>query len=104
MIKVYDAAHLIDAQRVCDQLRAGGIRAEIRGGLLTGGLGELGVESLVSVWICEERHYSRARELIHELEKDLRTPSVTLFCPGCQEPVEGHFSHCWNCNARLPHN
>ncbi|HBA35316.1 MAG TPA: hypothetical protein DCZ12_14400 [Gammaproteobacteria bacterium] len=104
MIKVYDAAHLIDAQRICDQLRAGGIRAEIRGGLLTGGLGELGVENLVSVWIYEERHYSRARELIHSLEEDLRTYPPILFCPECQEPVEGHFSHCWNCNARLPHD
>lgn len=101
MIKVYDAADIIDAQRASDQLAAGGIQSKVNGGYLTGGIGELGVSNLFSVWIYEPMHYDLARELLQALDDNLQKVSEKVYCPKCQELIEGHFSRCWHCNNPL---
>ena len=101
MMKVYDAADIIDAQRASDQLAAGGIQSKVNGGYLSGGIGELGVSNLFSVWIYEPMHYELARELLQTLEDNLQRTPEKVFCPQCHELIEGHFSRCWRCNRLL---
>lgn len=51
---VYEAENLIDAHLVRGRLEQAGVRAWVRGELLTGGMGGLPVHGLVSVWVGEE--------------------------------------------------
>lgn len=54
MRPVYDAENLIDAHLVRGRLEQAGLRAWVRGDLLTGGMGGLPVHGLVSVWVEDE--------------------------------------------------
>ena len=54
MRPVYDAENLIDAHLVRGRLEQAGVRAWVRGDLLTGGMGGLPVHGLVSVWVADE--------------------------------------------------
>lgn len=102
MIKVYDAADPIDAQLVCDWLRAHHLQAETRGQYLSGATGELPPGNLCSVWIAEPRHKDLARQLIEQLEADRLRSAQPRPCPACGELCESQFELCWSCGASLP--
>ena len=51
MRQVYQAASVIDAQLVCDLLKDAGFDAVVHGGYLSGAIGELPPDTLVSVYL-----------------------------------------------------
>ena len=73
----YEAAHAIDAHLVRHALDAAGIPAFILGEALLGGLGELGIYGLVSVWVPDPC-WPQARSVIESLRlgdpRDEREP------------------------------
>lgn len=66
MRTVYEAADLIDAHLVRMALEAEGIPAYVRGEVLTGGMGDLGVFGLVAVSVPESA-WPPARALVEAL-------------------------------------
>jgi hypothetical protein len=60
---VYEAENLIDAHLVRGRLEQAGVRAWVRGDLLTGGMGGLPVHGLVSVWVEESELPAALAEL-----------------------------------------
>jgi hypothetical protein len=101
MPKVYDAADQIDAQLVCDWLRAHHLQAEVHGQWLGGGAGELPPGGLCSVWITEAQHLPLARRLIDELEQRRHKAATKRICPHCGETSDSHFELCWRCGGTL---
>ncbi len=84
----YEAAHAIDAHLVRHALDAAGIPAFILGEALLGGLGELGIYGLVSVWVPDPC-WPDARAVIESLqlgdrEADRQTEPEDLPMPGPQ--------------------
>ena len=63
----YEAAHAIDAHLVRHALDAAGIPAFILGEALLGGLGELGIYGLVSVWVPDPC-WPEARAVVEALQ------------------------------------
>ncbi len=51
MKQVYQAASVIDAQLVCDLLKDAGFNALVHGGYLSGAIGELPADTLISVYL-----------------------------------------------------
>lgn len=102
MIKIYSAASLLDAQLVCDALLDAGMQAVVRGGYLTGAIGELPVETLVNVWLVEPMHYERARKVVASMVSNSVTVEQDVTCVECAALCTNHFSICWNCGASLP--
>lgn len=93
---VYQAASVLDAQLVCDMLLDAGFNAVVRGGYLSGAIGELPPDTLVAVSILPnplqsntylsstestiesgvpDSDYQRARELIARFEADAESAS-----------------------------
>lgn len=68
MRSVYSAPSLLDARMVADQLQREGIHAEIFGGYLQGGAGELPATGLVRVMVADE-DTDRAARIIAEWER-----------------------------------
>ena len=84
----YEAAHAIDAHLVRHALDAAGIPAFILGEALLGGLGELGIYGLVSVWVPDPC-WPDARTVIESLrlgdpEADRDAEIEDLPIPGTQ--------------------
>ena len=99
---VYRAANLVEAQLVVDELAAGGMRARVTGGYLSGAIGELPPSEVIGVWLEEPRHEGRARALIEEFEATRRAPQPEWRCPRCAELVGGEFGACWHCGRHAP--
>lgn len=68
MRSVYSASSLLDARMVADQLQREGIHAEIFGGYLQGGAGELPATGLVRVMVADE-DLDRAARIVAEWER-----------------------------------
>lgn len=102
MKRVYRAADIIEAQMVLDDLLAAGLKAHVSGSYLTGAIGDLPQDSVVSVWISSEQHYDRAREVVDAFEKARNTEHPDRFCRKCGEKNAGSFSQCWSCEAFFP--
>lgn len=100
MMRIYEAANLIDAQLAMDELRAGGLHVVMKGQYLSGGIGELPPTGLVSLWVSPLQE-DRARDLIVDYEQSRQTENAPVNCSGCGEVIEGNFSHCWSCGGFL---
>lgn len=96
---VYRAASMIDAQMVLDDLIAAGMKARIQGGYLSGAIGELPPDQLISVWIDQEMHFDRARQVVEEFEATQRLRGAERPCPNCDEMLAPQFGRCWRCGA-----
>jgi len=96
---VYRAATIVDAQLVLDELKAAGLQARISGSYLSGAIGEVAVNELISVWIDTDRHYDRAREVVKEFEAAQRMAGADIACHQCKEMLAPQFGKCWNCGA-----
>lgn len=101
MLRIYEAENIIDAQLALDELRAGGLDALIKGQHLVGGIGELPLTGVISVWITVAQHEQRARDIIKEYEVGKKTERPSIQCSGCSEIIDGNFGRCWNCNTLL---
>jgi len=99
---VYRAASIIDAQLVVDELSAAGMKARISGTYLSGAVGELPPDQVVSVWVDIEQHVDRARQVIVEFEAEQRSSGPEQACERCAELLSPQFGRCWNCGALQP--
>lgn len=97
---VYRAANIIDAQLVADELKAAGLKPRISGSFLSGAVGELPPDQVVSVWIDVEQHMVRARQVVTEFEASQRTDGEDKPCHQCNEMLAPQFGKCWNCGAQ----
>ncbi|MDH5299828.1 MAG: DUF2007 domain-containing protein [Gammaproteobacteria bacterium] len=97
MKKIYDAAHMFEAQLLVDQLQAAGFAVVVQGALLSGAAGELPVNIYPSVWVAQDDQEDAATAALHMLlQNEFRPP---WRCLRCGEEHVGQFSQCWRCGA-----
>jgi hypothetical protein len=100
MKRVHAAANLPIAHLLVDLLARHGIRARVFNANASSIAGELPVDSsLPQVWVDDERHAERARELIDAFQRTPAGPSVA--CPKCGEENPSSFELCWACGTGL---
>jgi len=99
---VYRAANIIDAQLVADELSAAGLKPRISGSFLSGAVGELPPDQVISVWVDIAQHVPRARQVVVEFEASQRVGGPDQPCPQCREMLSPNFGTCWNCGAWQP--
>jgi len=98
-VKVYSAENQFDAQRIADSLEGAGIDCHVRGGYLSGAIGELPGD-FVTVWVEDSSDYDSARALIKSIEREKLLPlGKDINCPQCGEQLGSQFSHCWQCGS-----
>ncbi len=104
MKRLYRAAHLPEAELLKDRLLDAGIPAVVKGGLLTGILGEIPVDITPEVWIENEADWARAQAVVRDYEAALRRerPPPSWTCPRCAAEVDGELGLCWRCGAPRP--
>jgi len=101
MKQIHIARHAPEAHLVRGFLAAQGIATQVRGEFLTSGWGELPLD-VCSVWVCDERDYERASELLVEFFAGTharRYSGEAWICGVCGEPLEGQFTQCWRCGT-----
>jgi hypothetical protein len=96
MIRVYTARHATEAHLVCGFLQSLGIAAIVRGEHLTGGFGELPVDSC-GVWITDPGTKEKAERRVREFLQGTKPDAAPWFCDACGESLEGQFTACWHC-------
>ena len=101
MKKVYSAENIIDAQLICDQLLDLGIEAIVKGGYLTGAIGELPPDQLTSVWVVDSDLEAYAKQQIRRIEAQRQEPSEDRVCEYCNETSDSRFKVCWSCQKPL---
>ena len=102
MIKLYTAAHLVDAHLLRGALESAGIEAEVRGEYLFSTRGEAPVttDTLPAVWIVRDDDLDAAMAIVREFEQGpARGPVGTWLCAACGEVNEETFDVCWKCGA-----
>ncbi len=104
MLKIYSAESIIDAQLLCDLLGDHRIEAIVKGGYLTGAIGELPPDQLVSVWIADGEQKEQAAEIIKDFEARRQIVGKDVFCPHCGEVNQSSFRLCWSCSESLNHD
>ncbi len=90
---------MVEAQLIVDELKTGGMQAHITGSYLSGAIGELPPGDIIGVWLLQEQHTERAREIIDDFEASLQRPAADWQCGQCHEPVGREFGACWNCGT-----
>ncbi|MEW6611945.1 MAG: putative signal transducing protein [Pseudomonadota bacterium] len=102
MRRIYQAAHLLEAQILVDRLGMRGIRAEIFNGNALSAAGGIPVtDTYPEVWILDDADYPLARNLLDQYEAELRQPPRERRCPHCGEMVPANFASCWHCQRDL---
>jgi hypothetical protein len=100
MVRVYSASTLPDAHLIAALLGQEGIEARVFNENAQGGLGEIPfMHAWPEVWVIDDRHADRARELIRALERTDTRNQVT--CQACGESSPSNFQLCWNCGAQI---
>lgn len=112
-VQVYAAGNMAEAQFVHDLLADAGIRSEIVGEALTGGLGELPVnDATPCVWVrAEDEAQARPiveayqQRLIDRVEGDIQEPlAKEPFCYHCGQEVAKGQTPCPACGKDLDWN
>lgn len=93
---VYLAADPVEAEIVCNLLRAERIACSVAGSLLWSGRGELAADAYPRVMLADARDMPRARELLAEYRAPRALADWTC---ACGESVPGNFAACWACGA-----
>ena len=97
MKRVCQAPNVMLATLWADQLRSGGIDANVQRAYASSIAGEIPPDqSLPEVWVLDDSKLAAARALLDELR---RLPWRHWVCTGCGETVDGPFEQCWNCGA-----
>ena len=101
--KLYLAANAVDGHMLKGLLEQEGIQAVVRGDdfvPLQGGT-LFKMETRPSVWVLDDEHLPRARELADDFGRR-STPSegspATWTCR-CGETIEEQFTECWSCRS-----
>ena len=100
LTKLYVAANAADAHILRGLLEQEGIQAIVRGDdivpLQGGNLFKM--ETRPSVWVFDDEHVARARELADDFGRPAASdrPPATWTCR-CGKAVEDQFSDCWSC-------
>ncbi len=103
MKKIYSAEHIVSAGHVLNLLESNGIPCLLLHENLAGALGELpALECGPEVWLHNEADYGRAQRLLDAFHQQQQHPGEPWTCAGCQEQLEGPFSHCWRCGRERP--
>ena len=99
--KIYVAANGVDAHMLEGLLAQEGIRAVVRGDdfvpLQGGHLFKMEIRP--SVWVLDDEHLPRARELAADFGRRSApsgSPAATWVCR-CGEELEVQFTQCWSC-------
>jgi hypothetical protein len=100
--KVYQAANLQDAEIMKVQLERANFSVTIKGGYLSGALGELpaGPDTSPSIWVIQE-DFEEVMKFLKDLQMESEIDYPGWTCPGCGELVEGTILTCWNCGHEL---
>lgn len=100
MVRVYSACTLPDAHLIAALLGREGIEARVFNENAQGGLGEIPfMHAWPEIWVIDDRHAPRAKELIRALERADTRGQVT--CAGCGEANPSNFQLCWKCGAQI---
>ncbi len=84
-----------------DRLTAQGIYAMVFNEHGAGAVGELPyTESWPQVWIYQDLHFMRAREVVLAYEQQ-QQPGVPRQCGECSEENPSGFDLCWQCGSDL---
>ncbi len=102
MKRIHTAANLPEAQLVKDMLVHHGIAARLLNANAASVAGELPIEaSLPQVWIDNDLHAARARELVAAYFAKRHHVGPPLRCPKCGEDNPSSFEICWACGTAL---
>jgi len=95
-VRVYKGGDLVGAHLVAHQLKAAGLRVDVRGQGRTSLRGELPIgESWPDVWVPQQ-DAEQAEALVRKFEgPELVHPAWV--CPRCGESNEATFDLCWSC-------
>ena len=102
MIKIYTAAHPVDAHLLRGALESAGIEAQVRGDFQFSLRGEAPVttDTLPTVWILDDTDLDAASAIVREFEqRPAPGPVGTWICGACGEINEEMFDVCWKCGA-----
>ncbi len=100
MIIIYETQLLFEAQWVQNELTAAGMKVHISGEFLGGAVGDLPpTDAMIKVWLYEEQHEQRARQIIEKLEASRKTAGPDKPCLQCGELLSPHFERCWQCDT-----
>lgn len=90
----------VQAHLLRDRLARHGIDAHVLNLHVQGAVGELPPDAaLPQVWIADDRHAARARDVLSEHEADGRRIGPPRFCPACAEENPVAFELCWACGV-----
>jgi hypothetical protein len=93
--EVYSAANTQEAHCVKGALESAGIEARVVGDHLQNAVGDLPAVSIApQVWV-RLSDWEQARQIV--LARP--APANPWECPQCDEPNEGSFEICWNCQT-----
>lgn len=101
MLKIYSAENMVDAQLFKDTLESDGIEALIKGGYLSGAVGELPPAGLIAVWIIEDFQEKRAKALLTAFESQRQKNNNDIYCGKCGNKNPGSFELCWSCGHQI---
>lgn len=102
MKKIYDAAHLPEAQLIVDLLRRQGMRVHLLNQNASGAMGDIpyGVAG-PQVWLEDDHRAPDARRLIAEYHA-ATAHRLERTCAECGERNPETFEVCWNCGRPFP--
>ena len=79
-----------------------GIGCVVKNEYLQGGVGELPpTECWPEVWVIEDGHEARARDIVEEVRRGGESGEGWR-CPACGEWIEPEFGACWRCAGDPP--
>ncbi len=104
--KIYVAANAVDAHMFKELLEQEGVQSVVRGDdfvpLQGGSL--FTMETRPSVWVFDDEHVLRARELADDFRRRATSSDETLasWTCRCGETIEEQFTECWSCRRPKP--
>jgi hypothetical protein len=106
MIKVFEDFDVTLVGHYQSVLESNDIATFMKNQFGTSGAGELPfVEVVPQLWVLNEADTGRAKALIKELRyPESSEQPQSWVCPGCGEPQEAEFTHCWKCSSSRPEN
>jgi hypothetical protein len=98
---LYQAASLVEAQLLVEELARYGIRTYVRNEALQGALGELPLSLRPEVCIMDARDVERASVVLSEFCSTASDAPGLLVCELCHEESPANFELCWKCRRPI---